>query len=122
MLKFVVFIYILSIFIKCHKIHNTPQPLYNTVHYNTVLDITRISIGPLYYIFLHNYTFYSRYNTIWIANMEIGLDPNNSVIKRLWCMYKQIVMEARILHENENACSWIIPLLMQNSLKTHLGH
>ena len=24
----------------------TPQPLYNTVRYNTVLDITRISAGP----------------------------------------------------------------------------
>ena len=35
--------------------------------------------------FLYNYTFYSRYNTVWIANTEIGLDPNNSVIKRFWC-------------------------------------
>ena len=25
---------------------STPQPLYNTVHYNMVLDITRISVGP----------------------------------------------------------------------------
>ena len=25
---------------------HTPQPLYNTVRYNTVLDITRISVGP----------------------------------------------------------------------------
>ena len=24
----------------------TPQPLYNTVRYNTVLDITRINVGP----------------------------------------------------------------------------
>ena len=24
----------------------TPQPLYNTVRYNTVLDITQISVGP----------------------------------------------------------------------------
>ena len=24
----------------------TPQPLYNTVHYNTVLDIARINVGP----------------------------------------------------------------------------
>ena len=36
-------------------------------------------------IFLFNYTFYSCYNTNWIANKDIGLDPNNSVIKRLWC-------------------------------------
>ena len=27
-------------------IDSTPQPLYNTVRYNTVLDITRISVGP----------------------------------------------------------------------------
>ena len=25
---------------------DTPQPLYNTVRYNMVLDITRISVGP----------------------------------------------------------------------------
>ena len=29
----------------------TPQPLYNTVRYNTVLDITRISFGPQLVIF-----------------------------------------------------------------------
>ena len=34
---------------------------------------------------LYVYIFYSRYKTIWIANTEIGLDPNNSVIKRLGC-------------------------------------
>ena len=64
------------------------------VRYNTVLDITRISVGPRsvildlfsYITFLYNYTFYSLYNTIWIANTEMCLDPNNSVIKRLWCM------------------------------------
>ena len=28
---------------------------------------------------------YSRYNTDWIANTEIVLDFNNSVIKRLRC-------------------------------------
>ena len=33
------------------------------------------------------YAFYSQYNTVWIANMEIGLDPENSVIKRLWCIW-----------------------------------
>ena len=32
------------------------------------------------YITIH---FFSRYNTVWISNKEIGLDPNNSVIKRL---------------------------------------
>ena len=25
---------------------NTPEPLYNTVCYNTILDITRIKVGP----------------------------------------------------------------------------
>ena len=24
---------------------------------------------------------------VWIANTEMGLDPKNSVIKRLWCTY-----------------------------------
>ena len=32
------------------------------------------------------YAFYSQYNMVWIANMEIGSDPNSSVIKRLWCI------------------------------------
>ena len=32
-------------------------------------------------IFLINYTFYSRYNVVLIANREIGSDLNNSVIK-----------------------------------------
>ena len=34
---------------------------------------------------LYDYTFYSCYNTDWIANIEMGLDPSNSVIKRLRC-------------------------------------
>ena len=56
------------------------------------LDITQISAGPQIMKwssktgFLYNYTFFSHYNTVWITNMEIGLDPNNSVIKRLWCI------------------------------------
>ena len=29
-----------------HPIENTPQPFYNRVHYNTVLDITRVIAGP----------------------------------------------------------------------------
>ena len=33
------------------------------------------------------YAFYSHYSTVWIANMEIGLDPNTSVVKRLWCIF-----------------------------------
>ena len=68
-------------------LQNTPEPLYNTVRYNTVLDITRIGTGPQMAIkdsFSYiTYAFYSPYNTVWIANTEIGLDPKNSVIKRL---------------------------------------
>ena len=37
------------------------------------------------YIIIH--LFYSGYNTVWIANTEICLDPNNSVIKRLRCIF-----------------------------------
>ena len=35
-------------------------------------------------------TFYSRYNTDWIVNTDIGLDPNNSVIKRLRCISNEL--------------------------------
>ena len=34
-----------------HLIEYTPQPLYNTFRYNTVLDITQISVGPQMVIF-----------------------------------------------------------------------
>ena len=61
----------------------TPGPLYSTVPYNTVLDITLITVGLF---LLYVYTFYSRYNTDWIANTKIGLDHSNRVIKRLRCI------------------------------------
>ena len=38
--------------LKCIKVadnkemHKTPRPLYNTIRFNTVLDIIRISVGP----------------------------------------------------------------------------
>ena len=35
---------------------------------------------------IYGYIFYSLYSTDWIANTEIVLDPNNSVIKRLRCV------------------------------------
>ena len=54
---------------------NTPQPFYNTVHYNTVLDITW-AIAGLQKVIKNNCTIYSCYKTEWIANTEIGLDPN----------------------------------------------
>ena len=68
---------------------NTPGPLYNMLHYNTIFDITLITVGPQLVIldyFCYVYTFYSHYTTACIANTEIGLEPNNSVIKRLWCI------------------------------------
>ena len=46
------------------------------------IDMTPCVIS---FLVLFYYTFYSRYNTDWIANTENGLDPNNSVLKRLWC-------------------------------------
>ena len=66
---------------------STPGPLYNTVCYNMVLDITLITVGPqldyFCYIYVYVYTIYSHYNMDWIANTEISLDPSISVIKRL---------------------------------------
>ena len=38
-------------------------------------------------LYIYMYIFYSHYNTDWIANTEIVLDPINSVIDRLRCMY-----------------------------------
>ena len=67
--------------------HSTPQPLYKKVRYNTVLDITRISVGPQLVILdlFSNITLhFTLVITVWIANTEIGLDPNNS--------YKEVVV------------------------------
>ena len=36
---------------------------------------------------MYMYTFYCQYSMDWIANMEIGLDPNNNVIKKI-CICK----------------------------------
>ena len=41
-------------------------------------------------ICIYMYVFYSHYNTDWIANTEIGLDPNNSVMKRFCCIFKTV--------------------------------
>ena len=66
------------------------------VHYNTVLVITHQCWNPIGLLLLYVYTFYSHNNTVWIANTEIGLDPNNSVIKRLRCTQKvSIILFAR---------------------------
>ena len=50
--------------------------------YNTDQALT--PNGP---VWLYIYIFYSHYNMDWIANMEIVLDPNKSVIKRLRCVF-----------------------------------
>ena len=74
-----------------HNPESTPEPLYNTVHYNTVLDITRIKVGSQMAIldtfFCMTCAFYSQYNTVWIDNTETGLNSYSSVIKRLWCIF-----------------------------------
>ena len=61
------------------------------VRYNTVFYITGVIAGPHRSFktdFAINYTIDSRNNRDWIADTEIGLDPNNSVIKRLCiCSY-----------------------------------
>ena len=51
-----------------------------------VLVKLRTPNGHFRLILLYIYTFYSCYTMDWIANTEIGLNPNNSVIKRLWCI------------------------------------
>ena len=45
---------------------HTPHSLYNTVSYNTVLDITRISVGPQLVI-LDLFSFITKYFTLFIA-------------------------------------------------------
>ena len=39
---------------------------------------------------LYTFTFHVLYNMDWIANTDFGLDPNNRVIKRLWCTLKEV--------------------------------
>ena len=79
---------LILVVIKKKKTISTPGPLYNTVRHSTVLDITDHSWIPNGHILLYLYIFYSCYNTDWIANMKNVLDPNNSVIKRLWCTFQ----------------------------------
>ena len=61
------------------------------VHYSTDLDITLISAAPKCQ-FLTNFAvylyIYTLYDTDLVHNTEIGLGPNSSVIKRLWCTCK----------------------------------
>ena len=84
------------------QINYTPGPLCNMFHYKMVLDISWLIAGPQM-VLLYIYTFYSRYNTDWIANTDIGLDPNNSVIKKLRCasqpLYNTIVGISAYFHD-----------------------
>ena len=68
---------------------NTPQSLYNTVRYNTVLYITQFKDGSQkcidYIEKLPMVIFqYNLYIFVWLNNTVYAMDPNNSVIKRLW--------------------------------------
>ena len=100
------FFFFFSIFFQFLFFYHSPEPLYNTVRYNTVLDITWIRLGPQmaiqnFFSYI-TYAFYSRYNTVWIANTEIVWDPNISVIKRLWCMFQMLkILMNLLLHKNE---------------------
>ena len=65
-----------------------------------VLVITHQCWNPIELLLLYVYTFYSHNNMVWIANTEIGLDPSNSVIKRLRCTQKvSIILCAREYQE-----------------------
>ena len=75
----------------------TLQPLYNMTHYNTVLDITQFKDGSQKCIIIlkndHKwsffniiYTFLFGYNMVVLTNTVYVMDPNNSVIKRFWCI------------------------------------
>ena len=72
----------------------TLQPLYNTVHYNRVLDITRFKDGSQKCIdYIEKWPFmvifqYNLYIFVWIwhsclTNMVYVIDPNNSVYKEV---------------------------------------
>ena len=67
-------------------------------------------------ILLYNYTFHSRYNTDWIANREIGLDPNNSVIKRLWCSFDGCQLTERTRNSIANDQREITPKIYKAEL------
>ena len=62
---------------------NTLQPLCKTVRYNTVLDITRFKDGSQKCIdYIEKWSFFNIIFTFLFA-----MDPKNSVIKRLWCIF-----------------------------------
>ena len=74
----------------CHSIYPWTSLLNGSLQhsfgYNT--DDCLTPTGHFCYMSNFVHTFYSRYNTNWITDtllgQAVGLDPNNSVIKRLW--------------------------------------
>ena len=64
----------------------TLQLLYNMVCYNTVLGITRFKDGSQKCID-YKWSFFNIIYTFLfgLTNTFYAMDPNNSVIKRLWC-------------------------------------
>ena len=67
-----------------HSCFYIPKCSLNTVLYNTEQSWTP---NGQFRLFVYVYIFCSRYITNWIAtcNLDIGLGPNNSVIKGMWC-------------------------------------
>ena len=55
---------------------------------------------------MYVYTFYSHYNTNWIANTDFGLDCSNSVIRRLRCIESEMFSLRRFV------AHWNIPKSM----------
>ena len=60
---------------------DTPQPLYNTVRYNTVLDITRISVGPQLVIL---YLLYPRHLCRRVYSFRLSVRPFVRLYVRLF--------------------------------------
>ena len=55
------------------------------------------------------YSFYSRYNTVWITKTESRMDPKNSVIKRLWCSLKFLLWSVSDVLSEPVSTSQAIP-------------
>ena len=90
-----------AFFMPNNEILYTLEPLYKMIHYKMVSDIRWFKCGPqkcciltkMYRLYRKMIIFlYDPYIFVWIqhgclANMVFALNPNNSVIKRLWCIY-----------------------------------
>ena len=56
---------------------------------------------------------------VWIANTEIGLDPNNSVIKRLWCSINHLGTNLMIKHL---VCSTVVSMFLFEPIYSYKYH